>query len=567
MNRNTQEFSPLPEEFHAPAAELAPPPAEYAPQTRQPDAPTGKRRRKLRFLVFAAAALVMTGLLFAPKEAAERTPGGQDGPGVETGTNPGGPAAGEPEDDSPLLGIQYAAVRPEEPGVVHYGYTALPSPYTDRVDAYVTVTDESGREARAFAWPDEWLYSRDRIDYTLDASGLEGAMTLTVRAVYTVDGVEKEASVSSPVAVLPPEPDLGAELVLGASGIGYRAWFVPLKEDEHVYDLEITDFSLCFYDAEGAMVLGSGVAEDGSLPSMEAEYRGWTFRYGGGAMIYLGADRADSFSVVLELVDRSTGYPYRIETALQPFPAAEEPDDGLPHADVVFFNCSALHYGLLQFRHPELIESVSFSMRETHLDRVVLEGGPSAEEIAGGSWTLPSLNGNKLVTDNWDAFEHGEIEPEIELTVTVRGTDGSTETTVTMPSPELGWSMRVISPEVAEWFDYINVPAPYIALSTYESFDAEPLLTLNRPGDVAFGAIDLELTVDGVPYDGKAIFQTHGFSAGPPDEDGVFHMWYEAWLIIPIEGNLPEHATVHWTVTQRLENAGIDWVREGTFEY
>ena len=75
MNRDMQDTSlppeeygsPPPEEYTALPPEIVPPGPEYTPEgVPQPEAERPDRRRRLRFLLYAAAALVYLGLLFKP---------------------------------------------------------------------------------------------------------------------------------------------------------------------------------------------------------------------------------------------------------------------------------------------------------------------------------------------------------------------------------------------------------------------------------------------------------------------------------------------------------------------
>lgn len=65
-----QDYSPPPAEYTALPPEIAPPGPEFTPEgVPRPEAESPNRRRKLRFLLYAAAALVYLGLLFKPGES------------------------------------------------------------------------------------------------------------------------------------------------------------------------------------------------------------------------------------------------------------------------------------------------------------------------------------------------------------------------------------------------------------------------------------------------------------------------------------------------------------------
>lgn len=74
MNQDMQDYSPLPAEYRALPPEEAPPGPEYTPEgLTQPEEPAAKKRHRLRFLLYAAAALVYLGLLFRPGGAARES--------------------------------------------------------------------------------------------------------------------------------------------------------------------------------------------------------------------------------------------------------------------------------------------------------------------------------------------------------------------------------------------------------------------------------------------------------------------------------------------------------------
>ncbi len=66
MSRKLQDYSPPPAETAALPPEIAPPGPEFTPTGVPKPEPEKPKRRKLRFLLYAAAALVYLGLLFRP---------------------------------------------------------------------------------------------------------------------------------------------------------------------------------------------------------------------------------------------------------------------------------------------------------------------------------------------------------------------------------------------------------------------------------------------------------------------------------------------------------------------
>ena len=138
MNQDMQDFSPLPAEYRALPPEEIPPGPEYTPEgLTQPEEPAPKRR-KLRFLLYAAFALVYLGLLFKPggAKAQEPSPGTQPAPPAVTAApepsaeptaepapTPTAEPMPEPVGNEPGIRLEFFAFSHEHHGRVYLSHT------------------------------------------------------------------------------------------------------------------------------------------------------------------------------------------------------------------------------------------------------------------------------------------------------------------------------------------------------------------------------------------------------------------------------------------------------------
>ena len=77
----------------------------------------------------------------------------------------------------------------------------------------------------------------------MDATGLEGSLTLTLIAVYTEEEKERQTQVVLPLAELPPVAETFATLnVLSSMEIDYYAQFNSQPEDDHSYRFRVSEF-------------------------------------------------------------------------------------------------------------------------------------------------------------------------------------------------------------------------------------------------------------------------------------------------------------------------------------
>ena len=125
MNRDMQDYSPPPAEYSGLPPEITPPGPEDTPEgLPQPEAAPAKRRRRLRFLLYAAAALVYLGLLFKPGGTPRPAPSAEPIPPVATAApEPSAEPTPEssPEPTGPLTNVPKIRVEFFSFSHAHYG--------------------------------------------------------------------------------------------------------------------------------------------------------------------------------------------------------------------------------------------------------------------------------------------------------------------------------------------------------------------------------------------------------------------------------------------------------------
>ena len=320
---------PSPEPVQDPALEFVAPPPEFG-QGSGPG-PEPRKKSRLRQLL-AIPALLLCGFLFLHEtRPVSLTPEGPTEP------IPAETAAPIPElpAGSLVLDLLYAV---RDGDTVRYSYTAYaPIPSLDASEAqsegysgqlwpvsvYTRVTDEAGATVAPVEDPDIWESSRAAFPYSLDAADLEGELTLTLTAVYTEAGEQRQTQVERVLPELPPTPETGATLTsLGGGEIDYSAQFIPQAEDSHDYQLRFTDLSFVWFDAAGEPCAQSLALEPDTLPELRAnaDIGGFAADYSGPARLEAPTADAVQFCARLILTDQSTGYPYTIDSNLLPVP-------------------------------------------------------------------------------------------------------------------------------------------------------------------------------------------------------------------------------------------------------
>ena len=301
-------------------------PPEYGQRTSPPGAEEKKPRRLSRWLAIPAVLLVSilslqgTKLLPASQEPAAEAPEPPPTLPVETV---------EPIPETPrgsvILDVQYAV---REGDLVKYQYVVYtPEPSLDatqeQIDAYegpiwpvsvyAQVSDEGGSAVHPETDPDVWENDGHPYEeYVINAAGLEGDLTLTLRAVYTERGEERQS-----VAVIPvsPEMETRAELIpLGGSRIAFTAYLKPPSGDASDYDFRVDVIGQLVYEDGGDEAEGLSLTSDPSeLPVEYDPENGFTVHYEGGSALGSIPDSAE-LSVVVMLEDQNTGNSYSIES-------------------------------------------------------------------------------------------------------------------------------------------------------------------------------------------------------------------------------------------------------------
>lgn len=318
----TELSNPPPERELKPELELAAPPPEFG-QGSGPQGESSAKKRRLRQLLAIPAAL-LTGVLFVhganlvpiqpepsepvPVETAEPVPEGVPG--------------------SVVLDVLYAVRDAKTVRYSYNVYTPIPSldATQDQIDAYkgtpypisvyTRVSDEADHMIAPAEDPDVWESARTDFEYSLDATGMEGELTLTLTAVYTEEGEERQTKAVLPLPALPPAPLCSAQLeLLGSGGILYSASFVPQAGDDHDYQLRATSFSFAWFDAEGNDCGEAVIWEWDTMPTLSGSpAEGFAAAYEGPAWIERPNDEATQLCARLILLDETTGYPYRIDS-------------------------------------------------------------------------------------------------------------------------------------------------------------------------------------------------------------------------------------------------------------
>lgn len=312
------EYAPLPpEQAFRPGTELTAPPPEFKQGTTA-QVEAEKPRRSLRqFLSIPAVLLVSFLCLHGLKlpmtevEAAEPIP-----------VHPAG---------SVVFDVSYAV---RDADTVRYSYVVYsPSPSLDapqeQIDAYhgtpypvsvyARLSDEADHLVAPVNDPDVWEGSRSWFESSLDATGLEGSLTLTLTAVYTEEGEERQTQVVLPLTELPPAADTSATLNVVSSGaIDYYAEFNPQPGDEHDYRLRATEFRFIWLDENDEVCAERFVLDYETVPSLNGNSavseKAIAAAYAGAADLERPVPQARSFFARLILTDETTGYRYTIDS-------------------------------------------------------------------------------------------------------------------------------------------------------------------------------------------------------------------------------------------------------------
>ena len=327
---------PPPEAGANPALEYTPLPPEFG-QGSGPAGETLRKKRRLRQLL-AVPAVLLLGFLFLhgtkpqpdipiPTEPVEDT--APETPPVETATE----APALPE-GSVVFDVLYAVrdgdlvrysyeVHDATLGPNGYDYPNTPWP----ISVYAQVSDGAGQGVSPEGDPDVWDIERDWEEHVINAEGLSGELTLTLRAEYEQDGEMRQTVYTKQLEALPPAPSFTASLeaVSGRKDeINYTAVLQPQPGDDHDYQLSVWFMGQHVHDGEE--IMGFSLGEDPrTLPVEGNNQDGYTVRYTGGSALSFLPEGLE-LTVYLGLRDAATGYVYYVESN----PIITQPAETLP---------------------------------------------------------------------------------------------------------------------------------------------------------------------------------------------------------------------------------------------
>ena len=331
FNKHPPEHTALPPELAPrPELELIAPPPEFGQGTSPYQ--EGKRKRSLRSLL-AIPALLLASFLNLHQTTA---------PSAPASTEPAPVVTAEPVPEHPagsvVIDVLYAARDAETARYSYVVYSPAPSidatqeqidaykgtPYPIRV--YARISDQAEHMIAPAEDPDVWEGSRSSFESSMDVTGLEGELTLTLTAVYTEEGEERQTQAVLPLTALPPAADTYAELHLSQSGeIEYSAIFDPDPADDHVYQYTAERFTFVWLDEDGRPVGETPVLDLDTVPTLNGNSslrseKGVMAAYEGPASLVRPSDAATQLLARLILRDQTTNYPYTIDSSVVSLP-------------------------------------------------------------------------------------------------------------------------------------------------------------------------------------------------------------------------------------------------------
>ena len=395
MDTHNPEFSVLPPEY-VPKPELEyaalrapeqpPLPPEFG-QLGYTAEPAAKKRRGLRELLALPAILLLGFLCLHPLKAAS-APAEPSKP-ADTSSSPSStplPAnTDELEPGTVVFQVNYAVLRGD---TVEYNYVVYSQPQDPAdewpetpypISVYATVTDSGGNAAEPAVNPEVWIGSRDEPFFTVDAAGLSGDLTLTLTALYTENGEDRQTVGAYPVDVLPPEPETTAYFHLIDDGTSdFKAELIPAAGYEDAYDLELLGFGFTYY-AEGHAFYGSTASFDDMPELTRGEDGVWLAHLMTESGVEYLPEEVKEIGAMVTLRDKKTGYIYRIESDAQEVPRETVPELavyplGSEHIIITVYNDT------ITFDIPTVIENDDYM---TILDQQVY----TADTFTG--YTLP----------------------------------------------------------------------------------------------------------------------------------------------------------------------------------
>jgi|GEM_PF-2370884 len=238
-----------------------------------------------------------------------------------------------------------------------------------------------------------------------------------------------------------------------------------------------------------------------------------------------------------------------------------------------FFGFSAYHHGFIKIFHPEQIVSVTAEIWESNFNTLEWSRELTEEEIASGYWELPPFDYSETYFKYMDRYQSEELDPEVELRVTMTTDDGTTTVYTERASHEQGWSVRWWPEDYEPYFEWQEFYPGCFAVMSYESFTASPDIRMGDYQDAwDHGGICVALELNGVPVSAEDVqilkWEEPLFKE---DEHGDYvetgRSVYYTTLVIPLPDGAPPAGTAHFTICQKLDGYDLVWATEQELDY
>ncbi len=252
--------------------------------------------------------------------------------------------------------------------------------------------------------------------------------------------------------------------------------------------------------------------------------------------------------------------------------AESEPLGREPVIDTDFFCFSHEHHGRVRLSNTDALHSVRVNVTETQLDLPVYEHYLSDEEVAAGSFELPILSTGDLYLENREAYDSAHAWPEYEMTVTAwyenEAGDGEDTLRITHEADfEMGIGLSYLRPTY-DWYEFI--PPDSFCVQPYDE-TTEIRYVIDDPDAVTDPTVfSVDLSWNGrhaAPEDYEEITDRREYTLIHSDGTETPEVSYTKVLVLRRPEWMPEEATLHVHIVQRLASTGELWVRDYDFDY
>lgn len=236
---------------------------------------------------------------------------------------------------------------------------------------------------------------------------------------------------------------------------------------------------------------------------------------------------------------------------------------------MTFIGFSSRKNGKITLKNTRNVTGVKAEIREPILSLTVAEYELTAEQIAAGEFTVPTVEAGDIYMAHMAEYDAKDAFPEdLELHVTVRYDSAEGEKTLeysVKDVQEQGWGVMYWPDDepANEW----NRPG-YFRFTTYESTTPVSLV-MDEPERVVTSPENTVLSVS-LSIDGRKILPEECEIQVTREEDpfaefnepGTETRWfYHARIFLKRPAWAPEHGTIHMTVVQQLSDGRI-WTTE-----